>query len=90
VRAARLAWFLLVGTIIRIVKNKLDAIKFHSLRENTSIIVRIHHMDRNIRDQHQFSFVADDRLKVVYGMVEALDLLHDRYCARALLHGKWN
>lgn len=47
-------------------------------------------MNRDIRDQRQLSLVGDDRLKVVYEPIEALDLLHDAYRARAFLHGKWN
>lgn len=66
---------------MRIVKSELGAMNFHSLREDTPVVVWIDHVDRNVRDQRQFPLVADDRLKVVYGTVEALDLLHDRYCA---------
>jgi len=66
---------------MRVVKNKLDAMQFHSLCEDTPIVIRIHHVDRNVRDQCQFPFVADNRFEVVYGTVKALDLLHNRYCA---------
>lgn len=60
---------------------KSDIMKFHSLCEDTPVVARIHHVDRNVRDQRQLPLVADDRLEVVYGTVEALNLLHDRYCA---------